>query len=256
MAYDVIGNIAIFKPGMGNKKQAQLLLKKNKNIKTVLQKIEKVKGRLRTIKTKYLAGINTKETLHKENGCVFKLNVETCYFSPRLSEERKEIAEKISGKMKSGKVLVMFSGVAPYSIVIAKKNPKLKVVSIELGRECCKYARENVKLNKTFNVEILQGDVKKIVPRLAKKKEKFDYVVMPRPQLKDSFLKEAFSVSKKATEIFYYDFADEDKQEKIVERVKEEAEKSRKKIKILNVKKAGDIGTRFFRWRADLRVIN
>lgn len=248
MAYDVIGSIAIFKKGMGSKKEASRILKNNKNIKTFLQKSEKVKGRLRTIKTRWIAGEKTLETVYRENGCSFKLNIETCYFSPRLSEERKEIASI----MKKGKALVMFAGVGPFSIVIAKKNPRLGIVSVELGRECCKYAEENVKINKTANVKIIQGDVKKIVPKL---KEKFDWIVMPRPQLKDSFLKEAFSVSKKGSRIFYYDFYEEDEKDEMIEKIKKEAEKYKKKIKILKVKKAGDIGNRFFRWRVDLRVM-
>ncbi|MFH1325148.1 MAG: hypothetical protein ABIH49_00060 [archaeon] len=32
---------------------------------------------------------------------------------------------------------------------------------------------------------------------------KFEVIVMPRPQLKESFLREAFMLSKKGTRIFY-----------------------------------------------------
>ena len=152
-------------------------------------------------------------------------------FFPRLSNERLEIAKKIRRK---DKVLVMFSGVAPFSIVISKLTGA-EVVSVELGRECSKYARENVLLNKLAGkVKIEQGDVKKIVPKM---KDKFDVIVMPRPQLKDSFLKEAFSVSKKNTRIFYYDFGKDP--EEILDKVNLEAGKAKKKIKILEVKRAG-----------------
>lgn len=259
-SYDVIGNIAILKFKDESKKQkkklALNLLKNQKNIKTVLEKIEKIKGRLRTYKTRYLAGIKTKETIHKESGCRFKLDVEKCYFSPRLSNERLEIASKIN---KKDNVLVLFAGVAPFSIVIAKISGA-KVISVELNRKASKYAEENVRLNKLVGkVEIIQGDVKKIVRKgglVVKGKLiplQFDVIVMPRPQLKDSFLKEAFLVSKKGTRIFYYDFGTEIG--KILESVYKESKKAGKKIKIEKVKKAGEIAPYKYRWRIEFRVV-
>ncbi len=77
---------------------------------------------------------------------------------------------------------------------------------------------------------------------------------MPRPQLKDSFLKEAFSLSKKGTKVYYYDFCKADEINSIKEKVMKEAEKSGKKIKILNVKKAGEIAPYKFRVRIDFLV--
>ena len=256
--FDAIGSIAILKfnektSSKEKKKVACGILKKQKNIKTVLEKVEKVKGKLRTIKTKFLAGRNTKETVHKENNCLFKLNIERCYFSPRLSEERKEVAAMIG---KQDKVLVMFAGVGPFPIVIAKKKGA-EVVSIELGKECCRYARENAKLNKQVDkIKILQGDVKKIVPKLKKQGKKFDVIVMPRPNLKETFLKEAFSVSRKGTRIFYYCFSQEKELGSEIEKIHLAAKNKKRKIQILRVKKAGDIAPYTHRWRADLRVMN
>ncbi len=251
--YDILGNIAILKfPNGASKKEkdkeAKRVLQEHGNIKTVLEKVEKVHGRLRTIKTKYLAGVKTKEALHKENNCWFKLNVESCYFSPRLSGERLEIAKLVNRKEK---VLVLFSGVAPFGIVIAKISGA-RVVCVELGRECCKYAKENVKINKLENIEILQGDVKRI-----KLKEKFDRILMPRPQLKDSFLKYAFKFAKKGTIFHYYDFRtqeefDAGKTQKIII---EEVKREKKKIEILRVKMCGDLAPYKFRVRVDFKIL-
>ena len=120
--YDVVGNIVIVKFNSKikvseKKKFALEFLKKNKNVRTVLEKIGKFSGRLRTQKTKFIAGDRTKEALYRENGCVFRLNVDTCYFSPRLASERKELAEKVK---KVEEILVLFGGVAPFAIIIAK----------------------------------------------------------------------------------------------------------------------------------------
>ena len=78
---------------------------------------------------------------------------------------------------------------------------------------------------------------------------------MPRPQIKDSFLKEAFSLSKKGTRIFYYDFCDLDDRNKILEKVKQEAKKAKKKIKIIKSKVAGEIAPYKVRFRVDLKVL-
>jgi len=248
-SYDVIGNIAILKHDKNNKKLAKKILRQNKNIRTVLEKKEKVHGRLRTIKTKFLAGEKTKEALYKENNCVFRLNVESCYFSPRLSEERKEIAAKIK---KKGNILVLFAGVGPFACVIAKNNPKTSVVSVELGRECCKYALINKRMNKLDNLDVLQGDVKRILPRL---KEKFDIIVMPRPQLKDTFLKEALKAARRGSLIYYYGFSREDELPAVEKELYDEAKKIRKKIKILKVKKTGEIAPYKYRFRIEIKVL-
>lgn len=251
--YDLIGGLAIVKFPLKMKKseklkQAKQLLKR-KSVKSVLEKSEKVKGRLRTIKTKFLLGQKTLEAVHKENGCVFRLNVESCYFSPRLSEERKQVAEKIK---RGERVLVMFAGVNPYGTLIARKGGS--VVAVELGRECCKYAKENAIRNKVKNrIEVIQGDVKK---KITRKLGRFDVIVMPRPNLKETFLESAFLVSKKGTRVFYYCFGQKKELHKNLEQIHQVAKKKRKKIKILRVRKAGDIGPYTNRWRVDFVLVN
>jgi tRNA (guanine37-N1)-methyltransferase len=139
-SYDILGNTAITKFPEGTskrdkKKFADKLLQEQKVIKTVLEKNAKIKGRLRKLSTEFVAGENTKEVLYRENNCVFRFNVDETYFSPRLSNERKEIASKIK---KDEIVLVMFAGVAPYSVVIAKNSKAKKVFSNELNRQANK----------------------------------------------------------------------------------------------------------------------
>jgi len=304
-AYDILGNIAIVNFPRGfkviqKKKFAQKILKDNKSVKTILEKVGRVKGRLRKISTKYVAGEKTKEVLYKENNCVFRFNIDSTYFSPRLSNERKEIAKKIK---KDDEVLVMFAGVAPFSIVIAKNSKAKRIVSVEINREANKYARLNVELNKVKDkVEVVQGDVRRIVekigsfhsqincsipdirqgtsPKIVKSIKnsfaenragcrfgatnkralgerlipKFDVIVMPRPQLKETFLRDAFRFSKKGTRIFYYDFCRVGEEKLIVEKIQKEAKQSHKKIKILKVKKAGEIAPFKIRLRVDFML--
>ena len=254
-AYDIFGNIALVKfpkefKLINKKKFARKLMKINNSVKTVLEKSGKFKGRLRKMQTKWITGEKNKEALYKENGCVFRFNIDTTYFSSRLSNERKEIASKVK---KKDKVLVMFAGVSPYSIVIAKNSPCETIFSNELNREANKYGKLNIELNKVGKkVQLIPGDIKKVAPKL---KQKFSVIVMPRPQLKDSFLKQAFMLSKKGTRIFYYDFCKIEDKEKVIEKIKQEAKKTKKKIKITKIKHAGEIAPYKVRLRVDFRVL-
>jgi len=264
-SYDLFGNIALVKFPRGTKisdkkKFSKKIMDANKSIKTVLEKSGKFKGRLRKMQTKFIAGEKTKEALYKENDCVFRFNVDKTYFSSRLSNERKEIAGLIK---KNDKVLVMFAGVAPYSIILARKSGA-EVYSNELNREANKYGRLNAQLNKVKDkIVFLDGDIKKIVKKCQEGRlsegnrrcPRFDVIVMPRPRLKDSFLKEAFALSKKGTRIFYYDFCEISKTNSITEKIKSEAAKSRKKIKILKVKNAGEIAPYKVRVRVDFKLV-
>lgn len=257
-SFNILGNIAIVNfsdsvSSLDKRKFAKHILDKNKNIKTVLEKSGKFSGRLRKMQTRYLAGEKNKEVLYKENNCSFRFNIDRTYFSPRLSNERKEIASFIK---RDSEVLVMFAGVAPFSIVIAKNSKSKKVYSNEINREANKYAELNAEINGVRNkIEFIQGDIRKVALKLKKQNKKFDFIVMPRPNLKESFLEQAFMLSKKGTKIYYYDFCKDDEMNLIVDKVKEQAKKFKKKIKILKVKPAGEIAPYKIRVRVDFEVI-
>ncbi len=257
-SFNILGNVAIvnFNEGVKNsdkKKFAQEILKKNSNVKTVLEKSGNFKGRLRKMETKYLAGERNKEVLYRENGCVFRFNIGTTYFSPRLSNERKEVSDMIK---KNSEVFVMFAGVGPFSVVIAKNSRAKKIYSNEINREANKYAQLNLDLNKVKDkIELVNGDVKKVAEKLNTKNMKFDYIIMPRPNLKESFLREAFMLSKRGTTIVYYGFCRVEEVNNVVEMIELKAKESCKKIKILGTKHAGEIAPYKIRVRVDFKVL-
>ena len=172
---DILGNIAVLRNDDRTKKEILAQAKKiiqRPSVKSVFLKGD-VKGRLRTTKVKHVLGEKNKIAEYKENGCSFKFDIESCYFSPRLSGERKLIASKIKSK---DEVLVMFAGVGVYPIVIYKNSRPRRVVGVEIGRDCCKWFKENLVLNRipTGRVEVVQGDVKK---KIDKNSDKFDVVI-------------------------------------------------------------------------------
>lgn len=254
-SFSVLGNIAVVNfPEDYTKKQkldfAHEVLRKNKSVKTVVEKSGDFKGRLRKMKVSHILGERNLEALYKENGCTFRFNIEDTYFSSRLSNERKELASKIKP---NEEVIVMFAGVAPFPIILAKHSSAKKIYSNELNRKANQYAKLNIQLNKLRSrVELLPGDIKRISQGL---KKKFDVIVMPRPQLKSTFLSEAFHLSKKGTRVYYYDFCRVEDIENIVERIRGEAKERNRKIKILNVKSAGEIAPFKVRVRVDFQVL-
>ncbi|MBD3252975.1 hypothetical protein GF386_04540 [Candidatus Pacearchaeota archaeon] len=247
---DILGNIAIIKESTRKKElaQARELIKKP-GVKTVLATVGNVRGRLRTIKTRHVMGEKNLVADYKENNCRFRFNIETCYFSSRLAGERKLIAGKI--RMKDS-VLVMFAGVGVFPIVIYKLSKPKKIVGIEIGKECCRYFRENLKLNKIpeEKIELVQGDVKK------KTGGKFDVVIMARPNLKESFLKWGLKASKKNTRLFYHAFCNIDEIKEVSEKLVREAKELGRKIKIREIVKSGDIAPYKFRFRIEFRVLD
>ncbi len=258
VSQDIIGNIAIlrfrkWKFLFVKKYLAWQFMKTNKGLQTVLEKIGDVSGELRIAKVRHLIGDKTFETIYKENGCSFQFNVAETYFSPRLSNERKIISDevlKLCSKRKKTKILVMFAGVAPYPVVIAKKLKRagcnFEIFSNELNARANEYAKKNVRLNKLKDfITFIDGDARKISP---KKYGKFDIILMPRPNLEDSFLKSALKLSKKGTSIFYHGFG---KKEEVLDEIKKD---TKNKIGRIQIRKAGDIAPHKYRWQAMFKV--
>ncbi len=241
-AFDTVGSVAILEIDeelRGKEKLiAETLLGINPSIKTVLRKDAKHEGVFRTQKLKWLAGKKTKKAVHRENSVVLALELEKVYFSPRLSNERKRIAEQVR---KGENVLVMFSGCGPYTCVIAKNAEAKKVVGVEINPVAHKYAEINKEKNRLRNVENYLGDAREVVPAL---KERFDRVVMPLPVGAESFLDVALKAAKPNAVIHFYDFLEE---KDIPQAAVKKVRKACPKAKILRVVRCGQFAPRTYR---------
>lgn len=203
-SYDVIGNIAIMEiPDELEKKEkliGEAVIKTFNNIKTVLKKSGIHYGKYRTQQLDYVAGENTKEIIHVENGLKIKLNVEEVYYSVRLGNERLRVAKKINDE----EVLVMFSGCAPFCLAVEKHSESERIIGIEWNTTAHNYGLENLKLNKSKNVELVNADVRKV-----KIKDKFDIVLMPAPKNADDYIDVAMNMIKPKGKIYIYLFRHE-----------------------------------------------
>jgi len=251
-SFDIVGEIAILdiKEELKGKEKiiGKAILDMHKNVSTVCMRAGEHSGVFRTQKLKIIAGKRTKEPLHKESGCRLKLNVEKCYFSARSGTERLRIAGMIKDKED---VLVMFSGIGPFVCVICKNSKCGEVIGIELNPVAHKYAVENVVSNKIKNAEVIEGDVRKIIPNLGRK---FDRIVMPLPRTAEEFLDTALLVAKKKTMIHLYGFLGEDEFNDYKKKIKDICKEQGFKVKIKDLVKCGQFSPRVFRICVDFEV--
>ena len=206
--YDILGNIAIVETdnpsSRAAKRYSEEIMSSSKRITTVLAKAGPVSGRYRIRKLSYVAGKRTYVADMIENGCRFVFDVRKTFFSVRLSFERQRISALSKGKEN---VMVLFAGVGPFAVELAKKNPRSSVVAIELNKSAYEMMKKNILINKLKNVVPVWGDVGKV----AKHYENFaDRVIMPLPKDSHSFIAHAAGISKDKGNIHIYMFVKKD----------------------------------------------
>ena len=222
----------------------------HKNIKSVLSKDSGREGEYRLRSLRLIAGDPETEVIHKESGCSFKLDPQVTYFSTRESTERERIAEMV----RPGEdILVMFSGVSPIAVCIAKRHPEVTVTAIEINPEAHVYAVENVKLNKvTDRVKPILGDVRDICPSL---NTVFDRVLMPLPKGAHMFLDVAVSIVKPGGLLHFYHWAPEDDLYSEAERlVVEAAAEAGRRAEFVGGVKVSLYSPRVYKVRVDMVV--
>jgi tRNA (guanine37-N1)-methyltransferase len=195
-AFDIIGDLAITKMPKNSpvdaKEVATAIMNRHKRVKAVFVQDSKVAGDFRLRSLALAAGENRTCTVHKESGCLFAVDVEKCYFSPKLSGERLRIA----GLVQPGETVVnMFAGVGCFSILIAKRQPTAKVYSLDINPMAVKFMEENVRLNRVKEKVVpLLGDAKTIIE--TQLQGCADRVLMPLPEKAYAYLPAALSALK------------------------------------------------------------
>jgi len=254
-SYDVIGDIILIKlPENLIKYQEEIgksLLKANKNIKTVCL-TQPVAGELRTRNVEVISGEKRTKTTHKEYGLTFNVDAKKTYFSPRLANERKRVANLV----KPDEVVVdMFAGVAPFSIMIAKyANPKV-IYAIDKNEDAVKSARQNIKRNNVLDkIEAIHADAKEICRILNQKNAKADRVIMNLPFSAHMFFTSALEIINDNGTIHYYDIQKEEKIQERINELKKTAKENRVVLKNLNVRKIKTYAPREFYIGLDITV--
>ena len=226
-SFDIIGDIAVTKipsyATIGAEQIADAIMKRHKNIKTVFLQKTGVHGDFRLRGLTHVAGENRTCTIHKESGCAFKVDVEKCYFSPRLSGERMRIAQLVSPEET---VINMFAGVGCFSIIIAKHAKSAKIYSIDVNPVAVQFMTENIRLNRLYGKVVpLLGDAKTIIEKQLEGCA--DRVLMPLPEKAFAYLPCAVSALKPSGGwIHVHTFEHAAKTENPAEKAKQKVEKA------------------------------
>ena len=179
MKYKKIGDVLILDNNYSND-DFEVLSKKH-NVKTVM-KIDHIQGTKREPVYKILYGSET-ETINKENGCLFKLDLSKVMWSKGNNNERLRIA-KLVGDGET--VIDMFAGIGYFSIPIGVHSKAKQVYAIEINPNSHYYLCENIKLNKLNNVTPILGDCMIETPKL-----KADRIIMGYVKTTHHYLKVA-----------------------------------------------------------------
>ncbi len=220
-SYDIVGDLAVIRIPESllrlSETIAEALMQQHRHVKAVWRQSSPISGDFRLRELDWVAGERRSETVHREHGCLCKVDIKECYFSPRLGHERLRIAQMV----KDGEVVVnMFAGVGCYSIVIAKHSQAAKIHSIDVNPVAVQYMQENALLNKVVDRVIpIEGDARKIIE--VGLKGAGDRVLMPLPEKAHEFLDSAHAALKPTGGwVHFYAFEHAGKGEDPVEKAK------------------------------------
>ncbi|MCZ7392233.1 MAG: hypothetical protein ABOK23_03675 [Candidatus Methanoperedens sp.] len=199
--FEVIGDIAILviPEELDDEKYliAETLASHRKDVKTVLRKLHKIQGNARTGEFELLLGSRT-ATLHRENSCVFYVDVAKTYFSSKMAYERNRIVQKV----KDGEdILVLFAGAGPFLIPI-RKSRNVNITGLDSNPSACAFLRKNLQLN-GIEANIILGDANSVYNLF---KQPFDRILMPAPYGQEHFLNLARLILKPEGFVHFYTF--------------------------------------------------
>ncbi len=214
-SFDLIGDLVLLRAPINEveisrnlldeyKRIGEALLNELPYVKGVFLSLTPVMGEFRLRKVLHLAGTSRKWTYYREHGCVFKVDLESAYISPRLSYEHSRIAKLV----RSGEVVVnMFSGVGGFSIVIAKMANPARVISIDKNPAAHRLLVENINLNSVEEsvVPVLGDSVDVIMESL---KGVADRVLLPLPSFSPRFYLAALEALGGEGVLHFYEFVE------------------------------------------------
>ncbi|MFZ0966336.1 MAG: class I SAM-dependent methyltransferase family protein [Candidatus Bathyarchaeia archaeon] len=190
-AIDLVGDIAIIEipPELDAYKRiiGEAILETHKNVRTVLAKAGAISGTYRLREFSVIAGESKTETIHREHGCQYYVDLAKAYFSPRLSYEHNRVASLIE---EGETVIDLFAGVGPFAIQIAKTHENVEVYAIDVNPNAVEFLKRNIRLNRVEGkVHPILGDAKQVV------KERLsgvaDRVIMNLPEKAIEFVEAA-----------------------------------------------------------------
>lgn len=254
-SYDIIGNIALiklptelleYKTNIG-----ESILKSKKNIETICL-VKSIEGELRTRNIEIISGKKQTKTIHKEFGLELFVDVKYTYFSPRLANERKRIASLV----KRGETVVdMFTGVAPFAVMIAKYSKAKTIYGVDKNKKAISLAKQNIKINKVVDkITLFNDDSKNIGEILEKEKKVADRIIMNLPFSAHDFFTYALDIISENCVIHYYTIIKDDEIQNTIKNLKKIAKIKNVNITNYNTNKIKSYSPREFYMGIDITV--
>ena len=219
-AYERLGDIVILDEDDPERAReiADAVMASDLPVEGVVNRASKVKGELRVRDWEVLVGEGT-ETVHREYGNEFLVDVAEVYFSPRLATERHRVAEQVEA---GERAFDMFAGVGPFVVPFAERGAE--VVGVDLNERAVEYLRENARRNGVADrVTAIHGDVRDVVSGSSRPEggdgarevapdyaDWADRAVMNLPHSADEFLDAAVTLAGDDCVLHYYDIQHED----------------------------------------------
>ncbi|AAY79460.1 class I SAM-dependent methyltransferase [Sulfolobus acidocaldarius] len=192
-SYYVIGDIALVTPKINIDKEllAKTIMETNPRIKSVFIR-KKVKGELRVNQIEFAGGENKTQTIYKENGLKFLVDINKVYVNPSMSNER----QKIVNEIECGKIVDLFTGYGAIAIHLARKCGY--IVAGDLNLEGLLLLKESINYNKLKGeIDVVNYDAKYLPFR----DKTFDLGIADNPTIVSQFKEEICRVCKEA---FFY----------------------------------------------------
>ena len=157
MKCKIIGDILVLKKDVDDPETLLKLPGVNRIVK-----LGRIKGSKREPEVDIILGEGT-ETIHKENHCLFKLDVSRIMWSKGNTTERR----RISNIANEGETVVdLFAGIGYFSIPMALHSPVEKIYSVEINPVAYDYLCQNIELNKVSQIiKPLMGDCREKAPK-------------------------------------------------------------------------------------------
>jgi tRNA wybutosine-synthesizing protein 2 len=250
--YQIIGNILLIKLDKRLIKHRRLIGKTIMGILPYIHTvclIKDIRGNIRKPEVEVIAGCNRTQTLNKEHGCKFLLDVSDIMWSQGNKNEKMRLTKMIKPEEN---IVDMFAGIGYFSIILAKYCKPKKIYAIDINPKAIEYLRKNIWLNEVEDkIEILQGDCRKFSKLL---ENTADRIVMGYLFETEKFLPYALKIAKNNCVIHLHRTVKIEEIGKLKKKIIGIEKKNKCKIKILNVNKVKSYAPKIWHVVFDLEI--
>jgi tRNA wybutosine-synthesizing protein 2 len=211
--------------------------------------VKNIGGIKRKPKIEIIAGCKNTQTIHKEHGCQFLIDVSKVMWSQGNKEERMRLTKFIKPEET---IVDMFSGIGYFSIFIAKYCKPKEIYAIDINPEALEFLRKNIWINDVENrIEILQGDCRKFANLL---ENTADRIIMGYLFKTEKFLPYAFKIAKNNAFIHLHRTAKIEEIGKLKKKIIDIGKKNKVNVKILKVNEVKSYAPKILHVVLDLNI--